>query len=132
MSVSFASHGDTQAMLGGAKALTGKSQTIKDAIVWVYAQAITDTKVEGNKRCAGWAYLIRPDGGERQRTRVEIPTWMQGPPATRIDGAFWSITTFNLFKNTAPSICIFQKRRKNHHQKKVHLYPQIPNSFVKS
>jgi len=86
MSVSFASHGDTQAMLGGAKALTGKSQTIKDAIVWVYAQAITDTNVEGNKRCAGWAYLIRPDGGERQRTRVEIPTWMQGPPATRIDG----------------------------------------------
>ncbi|MEM7715000.1 MAG: hypothetical protein AAF349_15715 [Cyanobacteria bacterium P01_A01_bin.68] len=86
MSVSFASHGDTQAMLGGAKALAGKSQTIKDAIVWVYAQATTDTSVEGNKRCAGWAYLIRPDGGERQKTRIEIPTWMQGPPATRIDG----------------------------------------------
>ena len=86
MSVSFSSHGDTQAMLGGAKALAGKSQTIKDAIVWVYAQATTDTSVEGNKRCAGWAYLIRPDGGERQKTRIEIPTWMQGPPATRIDG----------------------------------------------
>ncbi|MEB3218374.1 MAG: hypothetical protein VKN72_19375 [Nostocales cyanobacterium 94392] len=86
MSVSFASHGDTQAMLGGAKALAGKSQTIKDAIVWLYAQAITDTKVEGNKRCAGWAYLIRPDGGERERTRIEIPTWMQGAPATRLDG----------------------------------------------
>ncbi|MGB7380351.1 MAG: hypothetical protein WA959_27850, partial [Rivularia sp. (in: cyanobacteria)] len=86
MSVSFASHGDTQAMLGGAKALTGKSQTIKDAIVWLYAQAITDTNVEGNKRCAGWAYLIRPDGGEREKTRIEIPSWMQGPPATRIDG----------------------------------------------
>ena len=86
MSVSFASHGDTQAMLGGAKALAGKSQTIKDAIVWLYAQAITDTNVEGNKRCAGWAYLIRPDGGERQKTRIEIPTWMQGAPATRIDG----------------------------------------------
>ncbi len=86
MSVSFASHGDTQAMLGGAKALTGKSQTIKDAIVWLYAQAITDTNIEGNKRCAGWAYLIRPDGGEREKTRIEIPTWMQGPPATRIDG----------------------------------------------
>ncbi len=28
MSVSFASHGDTQAMLGGAKALAGKSETI--------------------------------------------------------------------------------------------------------
>ncbi|MEO1374518.1 MAG: hypothetical protein AAFW70_09425 [Cyanobacteria bacterium J06635_10] len=86
MSVSFASHGDTQAMLGGAKALTGKSQTIKDAIIWLYAQATTDTNVEGNKRCAGWAYLIRPDGGERQKTRIEIPNWMQGPPATRIDG----------------------------------------------
>ena len=86
MSVSFASHGDTQAMLGGAKALTGKSQTIKDAIIWLYAQATTDTKVEGNKRCAGWAYLIRPDGGEREKTRIEIPSWMQGPPATRIDG----------------------------------------------
>jgi hypothetical protein len=86
MSVSFASHGDTQAMLGGAKALAGKSQTIKDAIVWLYAQAITDTNVEGNKRCAGWAYLIRPDGGEREKTRIEIPSWMQGPPATRIDG----------------------------------------------
>ena len=86
MSVSFASHGDTQAMLGGAKALAGKSQTIKDAIVWLYAQAITDTNVEGNKRCAGWAYLIRPDGGDRQRTRIEIPSWMQGAPATRLDG----------------------------------------------
>ncbi|BAY84380.1 hypothetical protein NIES267_38760 [Calothrix parasitica NIES-267] len=86
MSVSFASHGDTQAMLGGAKALAGKSQTIKDAIVWLYAQAITDTSVEGNKRCAGWAYLIRPDGGERGRLRIEIPTWMQGPPCTRLDG----------------------------------------------
>ncbi|BAY86106.1 hypothetical protein NIES267_56120 [Calothrix parasitica NIES-267] len=86
MSVSFASHGDTQAMLGGAKALAGKSQTIKDAIVWLYAQAITDTNIEGNKRCAGWAYLIRPDGGERGKTRIEIPSWMQGPPATRIDG----------------------------------------------
>jgi hypothetical protein len=86
MSVSFASHGDTQAMLGGAKALAGKSQTIKDAIVWLYAQAITDTNVEGNKRCAGWAYLIRPDGGERERTRIEIPTWMQGAPANRLDG----------------------------------------------
>ncbi|MEO1433879.1 MAG: hypothetical protein AAFV71_33455 [Cyanobacteria bacterium J06633_8] len=30
--------------------------------------------------------MIRPDGGERQKTRIEIPTWMQGPPATRIDG----------------------------------------------
>ncbi|MGF1674104.1 MAG: hypothetical protein ACFCUV_10525 [Rivularia sp. (in: cyanobacteria)] len=86
MSVSFASHGDTQAMLGGAKALAGKSQTIKDAIVWLYAQAITDTNVEGNKRCAGWAYLIRPDGGERERTRIYIPAWMQGAPATRLDG----------------------------------------------
>ncbi|NJM23535.1 MAG: hypothetical protein HC907_35375 [Richelia sp. SM1_7_0] len=86
MSVSFASHGDTQAMLGGAKALSGKSQTIKDAIVWLYAQAVTDTNVEGNKRCAGWAYLIRPDGGERERTRIYIPTWMQGAPATRLDG----------------------------------------------
>ncbi|MGB6301572.1 MAG: hypothetical protein WBF90_36075 [Rivularia sp. (in: cyanobacteria)] len=86
MSVSFASHGDTQAMLGGAKALTGKSQTIKDAIVWLYAQAVTDANVEGNKRCAGWAYLIRPDGGERERTRIDIPTWMQGAPATRLDG----------------------------------------------
>ena len=86
MSVSFASHGDTQAMLGGAKALAGKSQTIKDAIVWLYAQAVTDTNVEGNKRCAGWAYLIRPDGGERERTRIEIPAWMQGAPATRLDG----------------------------------------------
>ena len=52
----------------------------------MYAQATTDTSVEGNKRCAGWAYLIRPDGGERQKTRIEIPTWMQGAPATRIDG----------------------------------------------
>lgn len=86
MSVSFASHGDTQAMLGGAKALAGKSETIKDAIVWLYAQAVTDKNVEGNKRCAGWAYLIRPDGGERQKLRVEIPRWMQGPPATRLDG----------------------------------------------
>ena len=86
MSVSFASHGDTQAMLGGAKALAGKSETIKDAIVWLYAQAVTDRNVEGNKRCAGWAYLIRPDGGERQKLRVDIPHWMQGPPATRIDG----------------------------------------------
>lgn len=73
MSVSFASHGDTQAMLGGAKALAGKSETIKDAIVWLYAQAVTDTNVEGNKRCAGWAYLIRPDGGDRQKVRIEIP-----------------------------------------------------------
>ncbi len=86
MSVSFASHGDTQAMLGGAKALAGKSETIKDAIVWLYAQAITDRNIEGNKRCAGWGYLIRPDGGSRQKVRVEIPTWMQGPPATRLDG----------------------------------------------
>jgi hypothetical protein len=86
MSVSFASHGDTQAMLGGAKALAGKSETIKDAIVWLYAQAVTDTNVEGNKRCAGWAYLIRPDGGERQKVRISIPKWMQGPPATRLDG----------------------------------------------
>ncbi len=86
MSVSFASHGDTQAMLGGAKALAGKSETIKDAIIWLYAQAVTDKNVEGNKRCAGWAYLIRPDGGERQKLRVEIPRWMQGPPATRLDG----------------------------------------------
>lgn len=86
MSVSFASHGDTQAMLGGAKALAGKSETIKDAIVWLYAQAVTDRNIEGNKRCAGWAYLIRPDGGERQKLRVDIPHWMQGPPATRIDG----------------------------------------------
>lgn len=86
MSVSFASHGDTQAMLGGAKALAGKSETIKDAIVWLYAQAVTDRNIEGNKRCAGWAYLIRPDGGERQKLRVDIPTWMQGPPATRLDG----------------------------------------------
>jgi hypothetical protein len=86
MSVSFASHGDTQAMLGGAKALAGKSETIKDAIVWLYAQAVTDRNVEGNKRCAGWAYLIRPDGGERQKLRIDIPHWMQGPPATRIDG----------------------------------------------
>lgn len=53
MSVSFASHGDTQAMLGGAKALAGKSETIKDAIVWLYAQAVTDRNIEGNKRCAG-------------------------------------------------------------------------------
>ncbi|MEA5574771.1 hypothetical protein [Calothrix sp. UHCC 0171] len=86
MSVSFASHGDTQAMLGGSKALAGKSETIKDAIVWLYAQAVTDRNVEGNKRCAGWGYLIRPDGGERQKLRIEIPTWMQGPPATRLDG----------------------------------------------
>jgi hypothetical protein len=86
MSVSFASHGDTQAMLGGAKALAGKSETIKDAIVWLYAQAVTDRNVEGNKRCAGWGYLIRPDGGDRQKLRIEIPNWMQGPPATRLDG----------------------------------------------
>lgn len=86
MSVSFASHGDTQAMLGGAKALAGKSETIKDAIIWLYAQAITDRNVEGNKRCAGWGYLIRPDGGDRQKLRIEIPAWMQGPPATRLDG----------------------------------------------
>jgi hypothetical protein len=86
MSVSFASHGDTQAMLGGAKALAGKSETIKDAIVWLYAQAVTDRNIEGNKRCAGWGYLIRPDGGSRQKIRVEIPHWMQGPPATRLDG----------------------------------------------
>jgi hypothetical protein len=86
MSVSFASHGDTQAMLGGAKALAGKSETIKDAIVWLYAQAVTDRNVEGNKRCAGWGYLICPDGGDRQKLRIEIPNWMQGPPATRLDG----------------------------------------------
>ncbi|AFZ01334.1 hypothetical protein [Calothrix sp. PCC 6303] len=86
MSVSFASHGDTQAMLGGAKALAGKSETIKDAIVWLYAQAITDRNIEGNKRCAGWGYLIRPDGGDRQKQRIDIPNWMQGPPATRLDG----------------------------------------------
>jgi hypothetical protein len=86
MSVSFASHGDTQAMLGGAKALAGKSETIKDAIVWLYAQAVTDRNIEGNKRCAGWGYLIRPDGGDRQKQRIEIPHWMQGPPATRLDG----------------------------------------------
>ncbi len=86
MSVSFASHGDTQAMLGGAKALAGKSETIKDAIVWLYAQAVTDRNIEGNKRCAGWGYLIRPDGGSRQKQRIEIPHWMQGPPATRLDG----------------------------------------------
>jgi hypothetical protein len=67
MSVSFASHGDTQAMLGGAKALAGKSETIKDAIVWLYAQAVTDRNIEGNKRCAGWGYLIRPDGGDSLR-----------------------------------------------------------------
>jgi hypothetical protein len=86
MSVSFASHGDTQAMLGGAKALAGKSETIKDAIVWLYAQAVTDRNIEGNKRCAGWGYLIRPDGGSRQKQRIEIPHWMQGPPSTRLDG----------------------------------------------
>lgn len=73
-------------MLGGAKALAGKSETIKDAIVWLYAQAVTDRNIEGNKRCAGWGYLIRPDGGSRQKVRVEIPNWMQGLPATRLDG----------------------------------------------
>ncbi len=54
MSVSFASHGDTQAMLGGAKALAGKSETIKDAIVWLYAQAAltpTLSLKQGDVRC---------------------------------------------------------------------------------
>lgn len=79
MSVSFASHGDTQSMLGGAKALAGKSQTIKQGITWLYCKARTDTSVPGNKRCAGWAEYVRFVNGERIAQRVEIPEWMQGP-----------------------------------------------------
>ena len=30
--------------------------------------------------------MIRPDGGERGKTRIEIPQWMQGSPCTRLDG----------------------------------------------
>lgn len=83
-SVVFASHGKTQAMLGGAKALEGKSETIQKGIIWLFAQAATDSSIKGGKRCAGWAHLQKPsseeDGdGRLKKEKILIPSWAQAP-----------------------------------------------------
>ena len=77
MFVAFASHGDTQALLGGNKALAGKSEAIKIAINWIYAQAQIDPSVPGNYRCAGWADFIEEGGKAKQK--INIPNWLQAP-----------------------------------------------------
>ncbi|WP_158516800.1 hypothetical protein [Scytonema hofmannii] len=79
MSCSFCSHGDTQALLGGEKALKGKSETIRQGITWLYCYAQTDTSVKGNKRCAGYADYVRFESGNRIAERIDVPSWMQGP-----------------------------------------------------
>jgi hypothetical protein len=83
-SFAFASHGKTQTMLGGAKALAGKSETIQKGIVWLFAQAQTDNSVRGGKRCAGWAYLQKPSNdetsdGRLKKEKIFIPEWAQAP-----------------------------------------------------
>lgn len=46
----FCSHGMTLDMLGGKQALEGKRQTINEGVCWVKLSAVTDAKVNGNKR----------------------------------------------------------------------------------
>lgn len=79
MSVSLGSHGDTQALMGGEKALKGKSKSTKQDQIRVYCQRVLDTSVQGNYRCAGWAEKVWLEGDREQRQRIDIPSWMQGP-----------------------------------------------------
>lgn len=79
MSVSFAGHGDTQAMMGGEKALRGKSKAAKQDLIKVYCQRKLDTSIQGNYRCAGWAEKVWVEGDKEQRQRIDIPDWMRGP-----------------------------------------------------
>ena len=75
-SFALATHGETLAALGG-KELSGKSETIKNGVVFVYPKAQTDPSIPGGKRCAGWAELRRP--GSKELVQIKIPDWMKAP-----------------------------------------------------
>ena len=82
MSVSMVSHGATQAMQGGEKAQRGRSAAVKRDAVRILCQAVTDVSVNGNRRCAGWAWKETSEGKER----IEIPKWMVAPKKRNYEG----------------------------------------------
>jgi hypothetical protein len=79
MSVSLAGHGDTQVLMGGEKALKGKTKSIRRDIVRIYCQWITDPTVQGKRRCAGVAQMVWWEGEQEISKRINIPNWMRAP-----------------------------------------------------
>lgn len=77
MSVRQVSHGDTNAMNGGA-AMNGRKTAMNRQFIKFETSAMHDPTIPGKLRCAGKALLHRPD--RTNPVTIDIPVWMQAPP----------------------------------------------------
>lgn len=76
MSVRQVSHGDTNAMNGGA-ALQGRKEAMNRQFYKIETFSTHDPTVPGKLRCSGRALLHVPD--RQKAIQIEIPKWMQAP-----------------------------------------------------
>ncbi len=76
MSIRQVSHGDTNAMNGGA-AMHGRKDAMNRQLYKIETSAKHDPSVPGKLRCAGQALLHCPD--RAKPIQIEIPVWMQAP-----------------------------------------------------
>lgn len=76
-STAFVTHGETLACMGGAKALNGKSNVIRNTFKRVQCQAVKDASVPGGYTCAGWAKIFDP--GEEFSRKAPIPVGCEPP-----------------------------------------------------